>query len=62
MDLRARKGLPRLDQRLTVRRYLEAWLETSRPRLRPSTATRYRRLVEQQLVPALGHLKLAKMT
>jgi integrase len=62
MDLRAHKGLPRLDQRLTVQRWLEAWLETSRPRLRPSTATRYRQLVEQQLVPALGHLKLASMT
>ena len=63
MALRARKGagLPRIDQRTTVRSFLLGWLDR-KPRLRPTTARRYRQIIEQQLVPGLGHLKLAKLS
>jgi integrase len=54
------QGLPVVDERTTVRAYLEHWLQVVE--VRPSTLTRYRGIVERQLVPALGSVKLAKLT
>jgi integrase len=52
-------GLPAPDQRTTVGRYLVAWLDLVEPRLRPATIRRYRQIVEHQLIPNLGRVKLA---
>lgn len=48
--------------RLTVARYLRDWIEVSRHRVRPSTWRRYRGIVEVNLIPAIGHIPLAKLT
>lgn len=56
------QGLPKLDERTTVRAWLEHWLEIIEPRVRPSTFLRYSQLVNKQIVPALGGVKLAKLT
>ena len=45
----------------TVGRFLEGWLETVGPRLRPATAVRYGQIVERQLTPRLGCIKQAKL-
>lgn len=54
-------GLPAVDQHGTVAAYLAGWLETKRPKLRPSTMARYKGIVEAQIIPELGRVKLAKL-
>lgn len=54
-------GLAVVDQRTTLAAYLEGWLETVAPRLRPVTLSWYRGMVRGQLIPQLGRLKLAKL-
>jgi integrase len=54
-------GLPAVDQRGTVAAYLGGWLETKRPKLRPATMARYKGIVEGQIIPELGRVKLAKL-
>ena len=52
-----------IPQRETVGTYLTRWLaETIHPNLRPSTARRYEGIVRHQLLPRLGHVRLAKLT
>lgn len=53
--------MPAVDQRGTVAAYLAGWLETKRPKLRPATMARYRGIVEGQIIPELGRVKLAKL-
>ena len=61
--LRARQqGLPVATERLTVGSYLERWIGTVRPNVRPSTYVRYGQLVRHHLVPRLGRIALAKLT
>lgn len=55
-------GLILAGPRLTVARYLRDWIEVSRHRVRPSTWRRYRGIVERNLIPAIGHVALAKLT
>jgi integrase len=45
-----------------VREYLDHWLETTRPTVRPGTIRRYRELIRLHVVPALGGIRLAKLT
>lgn len=46
----------------TVAAWLEYWLDTVAPRrVRPSTLTRYRQLVENQIVPGIGHHRIDKL-
>lgn len=49
------------DERLTVRSYLDDWLERKRPDLRPRTLIRYRELLAHVL-GALGDRQLTKLT
>jgi len=43
--------------------WLEKWLDTHcEGRLSPSTVNGYRMIVDLHLIPALGNLKLAKLT
>jgi integrase len=50
------------DDRLTVRDYLDRWLTSAEPTLRPSTFRRYSDLMRQHVVPVVGGVKLAKLT
>jgi integrase len=50
------------DRSLTVRQWLTEWLERRiQDGLRPSTTVMYRRYVERDLQPALGHLRLNEL-
>ena len=49
--------------KLTVAEYMDKWLsESARNRLRPKTYKDYAGLTRNHIVPALGHLKLKKLT
>lgn len=61
LQAQAAGGLPAVDQRGTVAAYLTGWLETKRSKLRPATWTRYRGIVEGQIIPEIGRAKLAKL-
>ena len=56
------RGLPVPDERLMVARFLETWLESIRPSVRPSTFGAYSSYVEHHLNPGLGRVKLSKLT
>lgn len=48
-------------ERLLVSSYLDQWLATTRPAVRPSTWKRYRQLMTLHVVPALGRVPLARL-
>jgi integrase len=49
--------------RMTLGQYLAHWLQSyARPNVSPKTCERYAEIVRCHLVPALGHLVLAKLT
>ena len=51
-----------LDERQTVGQYLAAWLETIRPTVKPRTHQRYELAVRVHLIPALGGVRLARLS
>lgn len=59
--VRADKGQPVVDERLTVGSYLGHWLEAVEPRVRPKTLAFYRTLTDHWLIPGLGRIKLARL-
>jgi len=62
--LRARQqNLPLAPERQILKQFLERWLEQSaRPTLRPRTYEGYRDHVNNHIVPALGHIRLARLS
>lgn len=50
------------DGRMLVRDFFDQWLGTLESRLRPSTIRRYQDLTRLHLLPALGNVKIAKLT
>jgi integrase len=48
--------------RLTVRQWLETWLETVRSETSPKTAERYGEICRNFLMPALGNISLTRLT
>lgn len=62
--LRARDtgSLVGLDERQTVRQYLTIWLETLRAAVRPRTHARYAQAIRTHIVPALGSIRLTKLS
>lgn len=54
--------MPVSDDRQTVERYLTRWLDAIRPHLRPRSYVRYAEAVRLHIVPALGKVKLSKLT
>ncbi len=56
------QGLPFAPAALTVRQWCLRWVETAASRVRPSTAARYRQLVERQVVPTWGRIRLSQLT
>lgn len=57
------RGLPIASERQTVGEFLKHWLEEgARPSVRAATYDSYTRLVRGHIVPAVGHLQLAKLS
>lgn len=58
----ADRGIPASDERITVERFLQMWLEESaRPTVRDTTYEAYAGHVRNHLTPTLGRHKLAKL-
>jgi integrase len=49
------------DERITVEQFLQAWLKTVEPSLRPRTWTRYEQLIRKHATPYVGKLRLTKL-
>lgn len=56
------KGLPIVPERQTVGQFLTQWLEVARTSVRPSTYTAYETYVRRHAFPALGKIKLARLS
>lgn len=56
------KALPVPDGRETVETFLMDWLASEANRLRPTTHARYETLMRLHVIPALGTVRLVKMT
>jgi integrase len=57
------QGVPLPDDRVTLKQFLEQWLEHSvKPSVRPWTYRGYEVHVRLHIVPALGHVRLTKLT
>ena len=56
------KGLPVPTSQSTVAEYLTEWLAFVKPRVRPRTYTRYEQIVRVHLIPALGKVRLPRLT
>jgi integrase len=56
------KGAPIDDGRISVADHLETFLTERRSRTRPQTMQHYENAVTRHIVPALGHVKLRKLT
>jgi len=50
------------DERQALGTYLEAWLRTTQPTIRPTTFVSYTGHVRRHLIPALGRIPLVKVT
>ncbi len=55
-------GLPLVAERQTVANYLQHWLETAKPTVRPRTFVRYEEYVRLHAIPELGRLALARLS
>lgn len=56
-----RKGLPYEDQPLS--NWIRLWFESyTKPNIRPSTAAGYTNMIENHIIPALGHIPLSKLS
>lgn len=56
-------GLDRVDERQTVKQFLERWLvDCHKPSVRHSTWKRSEQVVRVHLVPEIGHVRLVKLT
>lgn len=57
------EGQPIPPERQSVSQFLEEWLQNSaKPTIRPRTYVRYGEHVRNHISPAIGHIKLAKLT
>lgn len=46
---------------MTLAEFAERWLEHERSRLRPMTHDRYTRLMEREILPLIGRVRLSKL-
>lgn len=56
------QGIPVVAEKQTVAEYLTTWLDSAAHGLAPRTLARYRSHVTHSLIPALGRIRLAKLT
>lgn len=60
---RRERGLPPVDERLTVAQYLDWWLDyAAAPSLKRSTLTTYRHIIEGHIVPHIGTRPLVQLS
>jgi integrase len=57
-----RQGFASTGDSQPLKRFLESWLDSVRATVRPRTLDAYRAAVRKHLIPALGHIKLGKLT
>ena len=55
-------SLPMPSERLTVKAYLNQWLEAKRPSLRPESFRRYKEMCQLHIIPEIGRKPLARLT
>lgn len=55
-------GIILAGERVTVDRYLRDWLKARKTHIRESTWTRYAGLAEHNIIPAIGHVPVARLT
>lgn len=55
------QGADAFPSNMTLVDFLARWLEHQRARLRPMTDDRYTRLVEREIVPLIGRVRLSKL-
>ena len=55
-------NLPLPSERLTVKAYLQQWLEAKRPSLRPESFRRYREMCQLHIIPEIGRKPLVRLT
>jgi integrase len=51
-----------LDDTETVAQYLTTWLDTKSRNLKPNTVLRYRDYIDKDLIPAIGAIRLERLT
>ena len=56
------KQMPRLKTELTVREYLENWLEQEEPHIKTSTFQGYLKILKHHLIPAFGKTPLVELS
>lgn len=57
------KGLEQTDRRMTVKAYLETWIEdVAKPRLNPDAWTSYRSAINTRIIPSVGGRRLAELS
>jgi integrase len=56
------RGIPLPSEKLTVAQFLESWLQTKKPRLRPRTYLRHAQIVRDHISPEIGRILIAKLT
>ena len=60
---RVERGLASVDDKITVREYLvDRWLPSIASTVRPATNRRYTGTVKHHIVPAIGGIRLAKLS
>jgi integrase len=59
---RSKQGIQATDERLTVGRFLGAWLEGIKANVRPSTFESYSERLNVHIIPKIGSIKLAKLS
>src|SRR5687768_2407875 len=57
----AENGGTAIDKRITVRDYVNQWLASVEPRLRPGTHWRYADALNRHVVPGLGSVRLGQL-
>ena len=55
-------GLPAPSERQSIAQFLNDWLETAKPTIRPSTHRRYEEYVRLHVLPALGRVRVSALT
>src|SRR5215213_889235 len=58
----AERGQFGIDDRLTIRDFIERWLAAIEPTVRPSTHRRYQDLMRLHVLPAIGAIRLTKLS
>ena len=62
MQRRQEDGVPVVDSKMLLKKYLSEWLQLIKPTLRAKSYESYESLLKVHLIPRLGHIQLSKLT